>query len=165
VRGRILTQTWAIAGVYVPRNDQTALKRCLQRFGAASFGGFKCSYRPWIAKTTAQVRTEPAIIMTSGFAIAIPRGQTQAAGIFPLNVSQACPRHALHFLIRTRELTNSFVLNSGRISWALSGHPNAVTQCPLASPPCCGPAPSRARCCRSPSKLQAACRMPYGGPK
>jgi hypothetical protein len=42
-----------------------------------SFSGFKCFYMPWIARTwiaraTAQVRTEPAIIIASGFAIAIP---------------------------------------------------------------------------------------------
>jgi hypothetical protein len=97
VRGRILTQMWAIASVYVPRNDQTALKRCLQRFGAASFTGFKCFYRPWIARTTAQVRTEPAIIMTSGFAIAIPADRRKQGHIPPkcvLGVSVAALRLA-----------------------------------------------------------------------
>ena len=36
-------------------------------------------------------------------------------------------RYVLHFLIRTRELTIGSVLNSSRISSALSGHPNALS--------------------------------------
>ena len=57
--------------------------------------GFDYFYKPWTAAmTAAHVRAEPAINTTSiliadlcGFAIAIPHGQTQAGGIFPLNVS------------------------------------------------------------------------------
>jgi hypothetical protein len=56
--------------------------------------GFDYFYKPWTAATTAaHVRAEPAINTRSsliadlcGFAIAIPRGQTQAGGIFPQNV-------------------------------------------------------------------------------
>jgi hypothetical protein len=63
---------------------------------ACPFAGRRCAWRyftPWIAMTIAHVSAGPTISARNGitvdfsdFAIAIPLGQTQAGGIFPLNV-------------------------------------------------------------------------------